>query len=117
MIEHPVSAFHRGHRVPIRGSSYYMLHRIAFPVVSDWYQDERQLQSDGRSNGMSSRPSEPQSVAAFPSLFWCISVCGLFRTRTRFWRTELPNTSGAILTSTAATLLPPRRAAQTGWDG
>jgi hypothetical protein len=31
-------------------------------VVSDWYQDERQLQSDSRSNGKPSRPSEPQSA-------------------------------------------------------
>jgi hypothetical protein len=38
------------------------LHRIAFPVVSDWYQDERQIQSDGWSNGTSSRPLEPQSA-------------------------------------------------------
>ena len=29
-----------------------VLHRIAFPVVSEWYQDERQLQTDGRSGGM-----------------------------------------------------------------
>src|SRR5215210_7374070 len=29
---------------------------------SRWYQDERQLQSDGRSNGMPLRPSEPQSA-------------------------------------------------------
>ena len=29
-----------------------MLHRIAFPVVSEWYQDERQLRSDRRSGGM-----------------------------------------------------------------
>jgi transposase len=27
-----------------------VLHHIALPVVSEWYQDERQLQSDGRSN-------------------------------------------------------------------
>jgi len=27
-----------------------VLHRIALPVVSEWYQDERQLQSDGRSH-------------------------------------------------------------------
>src|SRR5215216_3779556 len=40
-----------------------VLHRIAFPVVSEWYQDERQLQSDSRSNGTPSRPSlEPQSA-------------------------------------------------------
>jgi len=39
-----------------------VLHRIAFPVVSEWYQDERQLQSDGRFNGTPSRPSEPQSA-------------------------------------------------------
>jgi hypothetical protein len=37
------------------------LHRSAFPVVSEWYQGERQLQSDGESNGTPSRPSEPQS--------------------------------------------------------
>ena len=40
-----------------------MLHLIAFPVVSKWYQDERQLQSDSGSNGKPSRPSlEPQSA-------------------------------------------------------
>jgi hypothetical protein len=40
-----------------------VLHLIAFPVVSKWYQDERQLQSDSGSNGKSSRPSlEPQSA-------------------------------------------------------
>jgi hypothetical protein len=32
------------------------LHHFAFPVVSEWYQEERQLQSDGGSNGLSSRP-------------------------------------------------------------
>ena len=31
-----------------------MLHRIAFPVVSEWYQDERQLLSDGGSDGLPS---------------------------------------------------------------
>src|SRR5919107_5462782 len=35
---------------------------MALPVVSDWYRDERQLQSDGRSNGKASRPSESQSA-------------------------------------------------------
>jgi hypothetical protein len=39
-----------------------VLHRVALPVVSDWYQDERQLQSDSWFNGMPSRPSEPQSA-------------------------------------------------------
>jgi len=39
-----------------------VLHRIAFPVVSDWYQDERQLQSDSRSNDTDPRPPEPQSA-------------------------------------------------------
>jgi hypothetical protein len=39
-----------------------MLHRIAFPVVSEWYQDGRQLESDGGSNGTDRRPSEPQSA-------------------------------------------------------
>ena len=33
-----------------------VLHRIAFPMVSEWYQDERQLHSDGRSNCLPSRP-------------------------------------------------------------
>jgi hypothetical protein len=31
-------------------------------VVSEWYQEERQLQSDGRSNDTDPRPSEPQSA-------------------------------------------------------
>jgi hypothetical protein len=31
------------------------LQRIAFPVVSEWYQDERQLHSYGGSNGLPSR--------------------------------------------------------------
>ena len=39
-----------------------VLHRIALPVVSEWYQDERQIQSDSRSSGKPSRPSEPQSA-------------------------------------------------------
>jgi hypothetical protein len=39
-----------------------VLHCIAFPVVSEWYQDERQLQSDDGSHGTPSRPSEPQSA-------------------------------------------------------
>jgi hypothetical protein len=38
------------------------LHRIAFPVVSAWYQEERQLHSDGRSNGTDPQHSEPQST-------------------------------------------------------
>jgi len=68
------------------------LHRVALPVVSDWYQDERQLQSDSWFNGMPSRPSEPQSAvtcfyrlptvaeSAYLSLFPCwrllnVSAC------------------------------------------
>ena len=39
-----------------------VLHHIAFPVVSEWCQDERQEQSDSRSNGTHPRPSEPQSA-------------------------------------------------------
>jgi hypothetical protein len=39
-----------------------VLHRIAFPVVSDWYQDERQLQSDSGSIVTDPRPSVPQSA-------------------------------------------------------
>jgi hypothetical protein len=39
-----------------------LLHRIAFSVVSEWYQGERQRQSDGGSNGTGPRPSEPQSA-------------------------------------------------------
>jgi hypothetical protein len=38
------------------------LHRIALAVVSEWYQDERQLHSDGRSNGTDPQHSEPQSA-------------------------------------------------------
>jgi len=41
-----------------------VLHRIAFAMVSEWYRDERQLQSDDRSDGTHSRPSEPQSADA-----------------------------------------------------
>ena len=69
---------------------------------------------EGDRRDLNPRPSEPQSVAAFPSLFWCVSVCGLFRPKTRFWRTELPNTSWAVLTSTAATLLPLGEGRRTG---
>jgi hypothetical protein len=39
-------------------------------VVSDWYQNERQLQFDSASNGTPSRPSlEPQSA---DSCFWAL---------------------------------------------
>jgi hypothetical protein len=55
---------------------------------------------------LNSRPSEPQSVAAFPSLFWRVSLCGLFRPKTRSSLTAVAGASRAVLDSIAATLLP-----------
>src|SRR5215218_582862 len=39
------------------------LHRIALPVVTEWYQEERPLQSDGRSNGTDPRPPQESQSA------------------------------------------------------
>src|SRR5919107_3482364 len=45
-----------------RGVSLLRLAPCCTVLRSRWYQDERQLQSDSRSNGTHSRPSEPQSA-------------------------------------------------------
>jgi hypothetical protein len=63
-----------------------VLHRIALPVVSEWYQEQRQLRSDGRSNGTHSRPSEPQSIYASPGASCLIPLCSLSKPKIRHSR-------------------------------
>jgi hypothetical protein len=57
---------------------------------SRWYQDERQLQSDGRSNGTPSRPSEPQSA---DTCFWALPYVAELAYLRRFPCWRLPTVS------------------------
>jgi len=62
-LRHTCATLLLGRRVHSK-LAQHLLHLLgrAFPVGSEWYQDEQQIQSDCGSNGTPSRASEPQSA-------------------------------------------------------